>query len=103
MSRVLWAWLREGCVSRMGKTYLICVFFTCTHEMLISEPKFSSLMVVCFRTGNAERRGAPHTGTVYILLEQFVVPDPEFNILQTFKSGESLSVSHIKILSRIAI
>lgn len=35
------------------------------------------------------RRGAPHTGTVYSLLEQFVVPDPEFNILQTLKSGES--------------
>lgn len=89
MSRVPWAWLREGCVSRMGENIPDMCVFTCKNEMLISEPKFSSLMVVCFRTVSAERRGAPHTGTVYSLLEQFVVPDPEFHILQTFKSGES--------------
>lgn len=35
--------------------------------MLISEPKCSSLFMICLRTGNAERRG--HLHTVYILLE----------------------------------
>lgn len=60
VSRVPWAWLREGCVSRMGENILDRCVFTCKNEMLISEPKFSSLMVVCLRTGNAEKRGSTH-------------------------------------------
>lgn len=59
VSRVPWAWLREGCVSRMGENILDMCVFTCKNEMLISEPKFSSLMVVCLRTGNA-KRGSTH-------------------------------------------